>query len=94
MDAFFGSVEQRDDPKLRKKPVALGGDPKGRIVVARLSAHAAPPVHEIDPIASGESVRLLPKSSSAIAVNERVRFDQALIQRFILRRNEHVLQQP
>ncbi len=63
MDAFYASVEQRDRPELRSKPVIVGSDPKGgkgRGIVATCSYEARKfGVHSAQPIS--QAWRLCPQ---------------------------------
>ncbi len=59
MVALYASVEQRDRPELRGRPVVVGADPRGRGVVSAASYEVRPyGVHSAMPI--GRAARLCP----------------------------------
>ena len=79
MDAFFASVEQRDRPELRGKPVIVGGDPDSRGVVSTCSYEARKfGVHSAMPAAQArklcpEGVFLRPRFDAYEEVSTQIR---------------------
>lgn len=79
MDAFYASVEQRDHPRYRGRPLAVGGSPDGRGVVAaasyearRFGVHSAMPSRKALQLCP-EILFVPPRFDVYRAVSERIR---------------------
>ena len=79
MDAFYASVEERDQPELVGKPLIVGGTPEGRGVVAaanyvvrRFGVHSAMPTSTALRLCP-EAIVLRPRMEHYAAISEHIR---------------------
>ena len=77
MDAFYASVEQRDDPKLRGRPVVVGGNARRGVVLAASYEVRPFGVRSAMPMARAlrlapDAVVVRPRHDVYAAVSERV----------------------
>src|SRR5262245_37145256 len=91
MDAFYASVEQRDKPALRGKPLAVGGQPDKRGVVAAAS-YEARKFGVRSAMSMAKAVRLCP--SLVIVPSDFARYKAASSQIFAIYREVTPLVEP
>jgi DNA polymerase IV len=76
MDAFYASVEQRDEPKLRGMPVIVGGNSRRGVVLA--ASYEVRPFGVRSAMPMAEALRLAPKA--IVVMPHRDRYEQASAQ--------------
>jgi DNA polymerase-4 len=90
MDAFYASVEQRDDPKLRGKPLIVGGSARRGVVLA--ASYEVRPFGVRSAMSMGEALRRAPHA--IVVPPRRDRYEAASAQAFAIFRRYTPLVEP